>query len=122
MNLLNVYTYGKANGKTCKFFETLGCNSYVKLSVNGEEKMRTHETKGEHSYDVDKTFISAKIPKKSTIKLEVWRPKSGGEDKLILRTEGDVDSFLKEPLRKGTHFDHGDNRIETISFWEDAYD
>lgn len=83
--------------------------------------MKTHTEKGKDSYDVNRSFTTAEIPKKSTIKIEVWRPKSSSKDKLILSTEGDVESFLKEPLRKGTHFDEGDNRIETISFWEDAY-
>lgn len=84
--------------------------------------MTTHTEKDEHSYDVDKSFTTAKIKKTSIIKIEVLRPKSGGDDKLILSTEGDIESYLKEPLRKGHHFDMGDNQIQTVSFWEDAYE
>lgn len=92
------------------------------MFVDGEQVMKTHTEKDEYTYDVDKAFTTGKIKKTSTIKIEVWRPKAHGDDKLILRSEGDVESFLKEPLRKGTHFDMGDNGIETISFWEDDYE
>lgn len=118
----NVFTYGKANGKACKVLETFGCNSYVVLFVNGDQVMKTHTEKDEYTYDVDKTFTTGKISKKSKITIEVWRPKTLGHDKLIMRTEGDVDSYLKEPLRVGAHFAHGDNRIETMSFWKDEYE
>lgn len=120
----NVYTYGKANGKTCQFLDSSGCSSYIRLTVNGKEGVTTEIEKDKHSYNVDKTYTTERISKKSIIKIEVWRAKSmtSHEEKLILSTEGDVDSFLKEPIRKGTHFDHGDNRIETMSFWQDAYE
>lgn len=119
----NVYTYGKASGKTCQFVDTLGCNSYIRLIVNGEEVLKTEIEKGKFHYDVDKTFTTEKIPRKSTIKIEVWRSKSmaSHQEKIILSTEGDVDSFLKQPIRTGAHFDRGDNRIETMSFWQDEY-
>lgn len=85
--------------------------------------MRTNTEKNKISYDVDKIFTSAKIPKTATIKIEIWNSKSNAkEDKLILSSEGDVNSFLEQPLRTGAHFDQGDNRIETISFWQDEYE
>lgn len=89
--------------------------------------MKTNMEKSKVWYDVDKTFTTTRILKNSTISIEIWSTKSDkiefakGDD-LILRTEGDVDSFLKHPLRIGTHFDDGDNQIETMSFWQDEYE
>lgn len=119
----NVYTFGKANGKSCQFLDTFGCNSYIRLFINEEEVMKTEMEKGKTSYNVDKTFTSTRIPKTSTIKIEIWRSKSLAHhhEKIILRTEGNVESFLKQPIRSGAHFEHGDNRIETMSFWQDDY-
>lgn len=87
--------------------------------------MKTQTEKNKISYDVDKTFSTGKIKKSSIIKIEVWASKTDkndDNDKLILRTEGDIDSFLEEPLRTGTQFNNGLNRIETMSFWQDEYE
>lgn len=117
----NVYTFGKDNGKQCKFPSSSGCDSYVVLFVNDEQVMKTETVKSRESYDVNKIFTTAKIPKTATIKIEVWHSKTddANKDKLILSTEGNVESFLQRPLRTGTEFEKGVNQIETMSFWQD---
>lgn len=94
------------------------------LFVNDEEVLRTETVKSKESYDVDKTFTTARIPETAPIKIEIWNSKTddANKDKLILRTKGNIESFLKQPLRVGTKFEKKFNRIETLSFWQDEYE
>lgn len=110
-------------GKTCKRNPSYGCDPYVILYINDEAVIKTKKQVDKFMSSVDKTFMSAKIPKTSTIKIEIWDASSGfwESDTLIMRTEGDVNSFLNEPLRRGIYA-YGDvNAIETMSFWTDEY-
>lgn len=76
------------------------------------------------NYDPRITYTTGKILKNSTtIKIEVWDASSEffENDAIIQKTEGNIDSFLNEPIRKGTRFDeYLRNKIETMSFWRDA--
>lgn len=125
--LQTVYTFGKANGKPCKFQGYSGCDSHIVLFVNGQRVMKTPTEKNKFSYDVDRTYISEKIPKNATIKIEVWNSKTekltaSRREKLIQRAEGDVSSFLEQPLRVGALVEGSANRIEIMSFWQDEYE
>lgn len=56
------------------------------------------------------------------IKIELWDDDSGffaNPDDLILETEGNVESFMKTPIRDGAVFNSHQNLIETTSFWQD---
>ena len=122
-----VFTFGKANGKPCKFQLFIGCNSYIRLYVNDELVLQTPKKNNVYVYDADTTFTTAKIPKTSTIKIEIVRSKSkkngnSSKDKLILSSMGEIRSFLEHPLRTGAKINGGTNRIETISFWQDEYE
>ena len=117
-----VYTYCYADGKPCK--GKTGCNSYVKLYINGEEVLTTPQATNKISYDIDQTFTTSRISKDSTVKIEVWNAYSGqfwGADTLLLSTEGNIESFLKEPLREGEKVCKDFNSIETMSFWQDEF-
>lgn len=86
--------------------------------------MKTPKETDKFVTNVNRTFTSVKIPKNSSIRLEIWDAKSGffeKKDELILRSEGDIDSFLNEPIRKGVYVLGDLNRIETMSFWIDEY-
>lgn len=123
IHILNAYTYGEVNGKTCKWNPSHGCDPYFILYINDKEVLKTAKKVDKFFSEVDKTFTSAKIARNSIIKLEIWDASSGfwEKDALILRSEGDVDSFLNEPLRNGIYVLGGVNAIETISFWADDY-
>lgn len=118
-----VFAYGEADGKSCKFYSKFGCNSFIKLFVKDDELFKSSTTKDKFVYDADITFTTGKIAKNSTIKIEIWDESSAFWEKehLILATEGDVDSFLEEPLRTGAWIGDKQNAIETISFWQDEY-
>lgn len=80
------------------------------------------------SFDVDYHYVSELMPKDSTIKIEIWDDDSGffgSEADLILRTMGDIDSFVKNPFRGGTVTNNkpsGQNSINTFVFWVDEYE
>lgn len=89
--------------------------------------MKTPTEKDKFSYIVDKTITTGKIPRTSTIKIEVWNSKTekltaSTRKKLIQRSEDDIDSYLKHPLRIGAQIEGSANRIETMSFWQDEYE
>lgn len=122
--MLRAYTYGEENGKPCKLNPSLGCDPYVILYINDKEVLRTSKETDKFVTNANKTFASVKIPKESIIKIEIWDAKSGffeSQDALILKSEGDVASFLNEPIRKGVHVWGDLNKIETLSFWVDEY-
>lgn len=124
IHLLNAYTYGEESGKTCKFNPSYGCSPYFILYINGDVVIKTPNEVDKFITHVDESFISAKIKKTSIIKVEIWDASSAfwETDKLILRSEGDVDSFLNKPHRTGVYAHMGGvNAIETMSFWEDDY-
>lgn len=118
-----VFTYGEADGSTCKLFAPLGCDSYIKLFVNSKELFKSPTTKNAFVYDADITYTTGRISKNSTIEIEI-RDASAAfweYDALILKTKGNVDSFLNEPLRAGAEINHRQNSIETVSFWQDEH-
>lgn len=121
--MLHAYTYGEENGKTCKWNPSLGCDPFVILYVNDKEVLRTSKETDQFVTNVNKTFTSMKIPKTSKIRIEIWDARSGyfEKDMLVLKNEGDVDSFLSEPIRRGVYVLGDLNRIETMSFWIDEY-
>lgn len=123
ITLQNIFTYGKADGSTCKLFGFHGCDPYVKLFVDENEVLKTARAKHKFVYDTDVTFTSDNIAKNSTIKIEIWDASSAfwEHDALILTTQGDVNSFLKQPLREGVIVKDKQNAIETVSFWQDEY-
>lgn len=111
------------NEKTCKLNPSRGCDPFVILYVNDKEVLRTSKEIDQFVTNVNKTFTSIKIPKTSTIRIEIWDARSGyfEKDMLILKSEGDVNSFLSEPIRRGVYVLGDLNRIETLSFWIDEY-
>lgn len=113
--------FGKIDGKPCKLDYIDGCDPSLKLFVNDELMIETSKLLKRFSFDAKITFTTAKIRKNSRIKIEVWHVKHGfwSSDGLIQSVEGNIESFLNEPLRQGHHAYKNDNRIETISFWRD---
>lgn len=123
INLLRAYTYGELSGRSCKLNPSVGCDPYLVLYINNEQVMKTAKKTQTFFYDVNSIFTSAKIPKTSIVKLEIWDASSRfwGRDALILSTVGNIDSFLNEPLRKGVYISGDVNSIETMSFWLNDY-
>lgn len=124
ITLQTMYTYGELDGNSCKLFGFYGCNPYVKLFVNGAEKLRTPTAQHKYVFNADVTFTTSKIPKNSTIMIQIWDASAAfwEKDALILNTEGDIDSFLNEPLREGVIIKDNRNAIETVPFWQDEYE
>lgn len=118
INLQSVYTYCRADGKLCKYNAKNGCDSTIQLFVDGDDVLKSPKEMNKISYDANITFTSARISKKSTIRIEV---RDVGSGTLIFDTEGDVESFLKQPLREGEPVCKHANSIETVSFWRDEY-
>lgn len=116
--------FGQKNGKPCKLDYSDGCDPYIELYVNDELVLKTEKQVNKFSFDPKVTFTTAKIPKNSTVRIEIWHAKSAfwDRDSLILTTDGDIDSFLKQPLREVDHQLKNDNFVETVSFWRDEYE
>lgn len=114
---------GRIDGSTCGLDHSDGCDPSIKLFVNDELMLETPKLLKVFSFDAKVTFTTAKLRKNSKIKIEVWHVKRSFWDThgLIQSVEGDVESFLNEPIRKGIHVYGDDNHIETISFWRDEY-
>lgn len=99
-------------------------NPYVKLFVNGELVLESPKKSDKIYANDDVTYHSDKIPKNSTIKLQIWGSNScvlWAKDELIFNSEGDVESFLAQPIRKDPNNPAGIDTIETISFWRNEY-
>lgn len=116
-----VYAYCRANGISCESNNKYGCDSYISLFINDENVLKSPKEMNKISYDANITFTTGRILKTSTIRIEVKDASSGD---LILETEGDVESFLKKPVREsetGCKHTYNVNSIETVSFWRDDY-
>lgn len=85
--------------------------------------LKTVKQKNHESYNPYITFTTERIPKNSTIRIEIWDKGAGfwKSDALIQRTEGNVESFLNKPLRNGGNCSENHNSIETMSFWSDEF-
>lgn len=106
-------------GSACDLFSA--CDPYIKLFVNGTKEEETKIQDGINLFNANVIYLSKKIPKTTTIKIQVWDSDSflyGGDD-LIQETEGTIDSFLQQPIRYGAQKDGEQNAIETSVFWQD---
>lgn len=124
IKLGSLRAFGGVDGSTCDTAATNQCDPYVKLFINGENVRTSGARANNCCHDVDVTYTSKKIKKSSTIMIEVWDDDSGflgSADDLILRSSGDVDSFLNEPIRLGAIIYNLQNQLETVSFWQDEY-
>lgn len=125
IQIKNIRAYGSADGSSCDISATSLCDPYVKLFINDEKVIQTDAQQNICCFNVNATYQSIKIPKASTIKIEVWDDDSGffgTDDDLVLRTEGDVNSFMNAPIRDGAVFSTHRNSIETISIWQDEWE
>lgn len=108
-----------ANGHPCEWIDSLICDPYVKVFINGEPTKITQYREDTCCYDVGETYISKNISKSSVVKIEVWDSDTG-EDDLVLTTNGTIDSFLQNGFRN-LRFHFSENYIATAAFWEDDY-
>lgn len=116
-----VYAHCEADGTYCKFTKKK-CDAYVKLFINDKEMVKTTKRKNRDSHNPHVTFTTEKIPKNSIIRIETWDASTGFWEtiSLIQKTEGTIDDFLNEPLRKGVKcVDNKHNSLETMVFWRD---
>lgn len=84
--------------------------------------VKSTKKKNRDSHNPHVTFTTEKIAKDSVIRIETWDASTGfwESDSLIQKTEGNVDDFLNEPLRKGVKCaDSKQNSLETMAFWRD---
>lgn len=94
----------------------------MKLFINNEKVVETKPQENICCLDANVTYQSIKIPKRSTIKIEVWDDDSGffaTADDLVQRSEGNIDYFIKTSIHDGAVFSTNQNLIETIAFWQD---
>lgn len=113
----------KWDGYKCDFAVYNPCDPFVQLFIDGEMLFDTPVRLDNCCYNVDMTYTSNKISKRSWIKIEVRDADYGSPD-LVLRTEGDVDSFLRRGHRSVElkYNKLKSNFIQTISFWQDEYE
>lgn len=123
INIQRVYVKGRIDGAPCGFDHSGGCDPSIKIFVNDELMFETPKLLNQFAFDAKVTFTTLKIRKNSIVRIEVWHVRRTffDEDGLIQSVEGDIKSYLNEPLRQGDHFYEAENRIETISFWRDEY-
>lgn len=122
-----VFTYAEIYGnatKNCKLLFKSGCSPYIKLFVNGEKVLQSTPRKKVFFFDADIMYTTPRIRKNSTIAVEIWDAGtwSAETDALIQRTEGNIESFLSQPLREGVESNGRRNSIEAVSFWQDKFE
>lgn len=113
-----VQAYLDATGSDCDTFSA--CDPYVKLYIDGNEINSTGVLSGTSLFNADLTYSKwYRIPKTTMIKIKVWDSDSLplDDDDLIQETEGNIDSFLTEPIRKGVQREDKQNFIETVTIW-----
>lgn len=127
IQIVHIYAHGEADGSRCDTGGGL-CDPYIKLFLNGKNVLQTLSTEDRCCFNPNVIYTSDKISKSSRIKIELWDDDSGflgSADDLILRTEGNIDSFLRNGVREGAVvrdlFVSYTNSIVTISFWKDEY-
>ena len=127
INLDVVQAYGLDNGDRCDQAVGSQCEVYAIISLNGNEEFRTSVKESKTIHNFDQAFIfDYPIPKSSKITIELWED-DAIQDDLILRTSGDINSFLQHPFRTCTlvnsydSFVKGQNSINTYSFWQNKY-
>lgn len=122
IQIRNIRAYGLTDGSSCDVTASSVCDPYVKLFINNEKVIQTKPIENLCCLDANVTYQSIKIPKKSSLKIEVWDDDSGffgSADDLVQSSEGSIDSFIKTPIRSGAVFATHQNLIETIVFWQD---
>lgn len=100
------------------------CITFIKIYINDKFMDQVEVKCNTYVYDADHQFVSGKIEKSSKIKIEVLYFVRGGE-KLVLRTEGTVDDFIKNPYRYSEKLKNGilheNNSINTYVLWKDEF-
>lgn len=96
------------------------CDPYFKIFINGVEKLvsQTYWDKIPCT-GLDVTHVAGSISRTDFIKIEVWDKDSSSDDDLMLRTEGNVDSFLRQSIRRDDGSDVNNNIIVTYSTWKE---
>lgn len=125
MKIRRVIASGEADGSSCETNSNMECDPYLILYIDDEEVIRTPTREDTTHFDANVDYASKKILKTANIKIEVWDDDSGflgSPDDLIMRTEGNVESFLNNGIREGAKIASLVNRIETISVWKDDFE
>lgn len=122
--MINAYFYGGCKDDDMSSVHLpKGCNPYVKVFVNDELVKQSPTRNDKTLHDVDISFETAKIPKNSTIRFEIWDGSCGiwSGEKFIFSANGTVESFLNHPLRKNGKDSDKIDAVEIMSFWRDEY-
>lgn len=118
-----------ANQKICEWGSS--CDPFIRLSFDGNEIFSTPPQTNTETYEVGVTYTSPKISKKTLIKMELLDADPNGGRELVLESERNVDSFLRDgyissdlfrvSVGSGWRTMLTTNFIDTISFWQDEY-
>lgn len=121
-----MYAFCTALASSCTVIPFRECDPYIKIylcdaqNVQCKEVLKTAPKTNRYKYNPRVTFTTEKISKDSTIQIEVWDDSPLFGDALIQITNGNVESFLNEPLRNGVQCEKNlKNSLETMSFWSD---
>lgn len=116
-----MHAHWLANGSACDTFSA--CDPYVKLFVDGNEVKATEVRENTNVFHAGIVYVTAKMHKwtERMIKIQVWDSDNvfSGDDDLIQEEDGDVESFLEQPMRFGARNGDKQNVIETALFWQD---
>lgn len=124
LKIKKVYAYFLPDGTRCDDDITVKCDPYIKLFIDDKLILQTERKDETSVYDVNVIYESKQpIPKTTTIKIEVWDYDSflNGADDLVQDTEGNIESFLIEPVREGIRSNTTGfvNLIESFVIWKD---
>ncbi|XP_037037364.1 uncharacterized protein LOC119075076 [Bradysia coprophila] len=116
-----------SNDKICEHFSP--CDPFIRLTIGGN-LFETQSKTDTYTFDVDVVYTSPKISKQSMMKVELYDDDGDDNPELILRAEGNIDSFLRRGFRSfpvvhtttsGRNIQLS-NFVDTVSFWQDEYD
>lgn len=120
----NVRAYVKVNGNKCDTGPLNYCDPYLILFINNDQVNATKPRASTCCFDAEYTYYSSKIPKTSTIKVQLWdsdEKRLLNNDDLILEAEGTIESFMKSSIRPdgASRIDEKTNLLETTTIWQD---
>lgn len=115
--------FGTIDGGWCDIPRNSPCDPFVRIYIDDQLVDETLPVENTYVYDAEHQFISAKIKRSSIIKIEVLDDDHHGDPELVLRSEGTIDNFMRNPQRFGDKLSSGivreRNSINTYVLWED---
>lgn len=111
---LTLIIVGATHLGSCDVFDG-SCELFVKVGVNHKELCRTDFQRDQNFVDFFKTCITKRIPRTSTIAIELWDKDVSYDDRLA-NWQTSVNEITNDGM-----FRSGPSKVMMLAFWKDEY-